>query len=81
VDVTLKVEYLHTDLGSEQYFNPSIVVSNIQVITRDTHLSADVVRAGVNLKFNSGGGGWPRSSEAATGAGLLSRTFFQEFID
>jgi opacity protein-like surface antigen len=56
VDVTLRVEYLQTDFGSEQSFNPSIVVSNIEVVTQDTHLSADIVRAGVNLKFNSGGG-------------------------
>jgi hypothetical protein len=55
VDVTLKVEYLHTDFGSEHYFDPSIMVGNVLVVTRDAHLSADIVRAGVNLKFNSGG--------------------------
>jgi outer membrane immunogenic protein len=59
VDVTLKVEYLHSDyngeLGSQQYFNPSVVLGNTNVVTRETRLTDDMVRAGLNLKFNSGG--------------------------
>jgi outer membrane immunogenic protein len=54
-DVTVKVEYLHTDFGSAQYFNPSITLANNTILTRATHLSDDLIRAGVNLKFNLGG--------------------------
>jgi outer membrane immunogenic protein len=59
VDVILKVEYLHSDyngdLGSQPYFNPSVVLANGTIVTREARLSSDMVRAGVNLKFNSGG--------------------------
>jgi outer membrane immunogenic protein len=50
-DVMLKVEYLHTDFGSALYFNPPGTL-----VTRSTRVSDDIVRAGVNLKFNWGGG-------------------------
>jgi outer membrane immunogenic protein len=55
-DVTFKVEYLHADFGSTLYFNPSVVLPGATIVTRQTHLSDDIVRAGVNLKFNPGGG-------------------------
>jgi hypothetical protein len=55
----LKVEYLHSDyghFGTGQYFNPSIVLANGggTIVTRNASLTSDMVRAGVNLKFNSG---------------------------
>jgi outer membrane immunogenic protein len=53
-DITFKVEYWHTDFGSAQYFNPSVPVGNATVVTRDSRLSDNIVRAGVNLKFNWG---------------------------
>jgi outer membrane immunogenic protein len=55
-DVTFKVEYLHADFGSTLYINPSVAFPGLTVVTRETHLSDDMVRAGVNLKFNTGGG-------------------------
>jgi outer membrane immunogenic protein len=55
-DLTFKVEYLRTDFGSAQYFNPSVTVGNITTVTRETHLSDNIVRAGVNLKFDPSGG-------------------------
>jgi outer membrane immunogenic protein len=54
-DVTVKVEYLHTDFGSALYFSTPVTVANITPATRATHLSDDLIRAGVNLKFNLGG--------------------------
>jgi outer membrane immunogenic protein len=54
-DVTFKAEYLHADFGSTLYFNPSVVLPGATIVTRETHLSDDIVRAGVNLKFNPGG--------------------------
>jgi len=55
VDVTFKVEYLHADFGSAQYFDPSVAPGNFPFDRRDTRLSDDIVRAGVNLKLNWGG--------------------------
>lgn len=53
--VSLKVEYLHADFGTKQYFNPAVTVGNTTVVTRDVKLTDDMVRAGVNVKFNWGG--------------------------
>jgi len=55
--VTFKVEYLHADFGNKQYFNPALVVAggNATIVTRDVKLTDDMVRAGVNVKFNWGG--------------------------
>ena len=54
-DVTLKVEYLHAGFESKQYFNPQLVtpVGTI-IVTRDTKLTDDIIRAGLNVKFNWG---------------------------
>lgn len=62
VDVTFKVEYLHADFGSAQYFNPPVTVGNRTIVTRDTRLSEDMVRAGVNLKLDWGGPAAPVAS-------------------
>jgi outer membrane immunogenic protein len=55
--VTFKLEYLHADFGSKQYFNPALVLAggNATVVTRDVKLTDDMVRAGVNVMFNWGG--------------------------
>jgi outer membrane immunogenic protein len=51
---TFKVEYLHADLGSGRYINPPIVAPGGTIETRDVTLTNDIVRGGVNWKFN-----WP----------------------
>jgi outer membrane immunogenic protein len=53
-DLTFKLEYLHAGFKSETYFNSLIFVGGVPILPRDTHLSDDMVRAGVNLKFNWG---------------------------
>jgi outer membrane immunogenic protein len=54
--VSLKLEYLHADFGTKQYFNPAVVTpAGTTVVTRDVKLSDDMVRAGVNVNFNWGG--------------------------
>lgn len=51
-DLTLKVEYLHAGFESKQYFVPPVVVNGATIITHDTALSNDMVRVGINAKFN-----------------------------
>ena len=51
-DVTFKLEYLHAGFDSKQYVNPPITIGAATVVTRDVHLSDDMVRAGMNVKFN-----------------------------
>jgi outer membrane immunogenic protein len=54
--LTLKLEYLHADFGSQQYINPEVITSaGTTVVTRDVKLTDDMVRVGMNLKFNWGG--------------------------
>jgi outer membrane immunogenic protein len=55
-DVTIKLEYLHAGFESKQYFVAPVVTPAGTLITRDTSLSDDMVRAGVNVKFNWNGG-------------------------
>jgi outer membrane immunogenic protein len=54
-DLTFKLEYLHADFGTGQYVNPPVVRAGGTVVTRDVKLTDDMVRAGINLKFNLGG--------------------------
>jgi outer membrane immunogenic protein len=53
-DVTLKLEYLHAGFESKQYFSTPVLTPAGTIVTRDTKLSDDMVRAGVNVKFNWG---------------------------
>lgn len=54
-DVTLKVEYLHAGFETKQYFNPALVTPiGTTIVTRDTKLTDDIIRAGLNVKFNWG---------------------------
>ena len=58
---SVKLEYLHADFGTKQYFNPQVVVNGVGgFATRDVKLSDDMVRAGVNVNFNWGGPAIPK---------------------
>lgn len=46
--VTLKLEYVHVDFGSKRYIDPP----TNGAVTRDVRLTNDIVRAGVNVRFN-----------------------------
>jgi outer membrane immunogenic protein len=51
--LTFKLEYLHADFGTGQYINPPVVsVPAFNIVTRDVRLTDDMVRAGLNLKFD-----------------------------
>ena len=55
-NVSLKLEYLHVDFGTDRYMNPAITVPGVGTFdTRDVRLTDDIVRAGVNWRFSSGG--------------------------
>jgi outer membrane immunogenic protein len=55
-DVTLKVEYLHVGFETKQYQNmPVVTAAGTAFVARDTKLTDDIVRAGLNVKFNWGG--------------------------
>jgi hypothetical protein len=56
--LTFKVEYLHADLGTGRFINPSVVLVNPAgfaggtIVTRDVKLTDDIFRGGVNWKFD-----------------------------
>jgi outer membrane immunogenic protein len=53
--LTLKVEYLHADLGTGRFINPSVAFpGGGTIVTRDVRLTDDIFRGGINWKFN----GW-----------------------
>ena len=53
--VTFKLEYLHADFGTKQYFAAPTALGPATVVARDVKLTDDMVRAGVNVKLNWGG--------------------------
>ncbi|HWX08311.1 MAG TPA: outer membrane beta-barrel protein [Bradyrhizobium sp.] len=53
--VTFKLEYLHVGFTDKQYIIPPVVFAGGTVATRDASLSDDMVRVGMNVKFNWGG--------------------------
>jgi outer membrane immunogenic protein len=54
-DVILKVEYLHAGFETKQFFNPPFTTPiATTVVTREVKLTDDIVRAGLNVKFNWG---------------------------
>jgi outer membrane immunogenic protein len=53
--LTFKLEYLHAGFGTAQYINPPVTVGGGTVVTRDVSLSDDMVRVGMNVKWNWGG--------------------------
>jgi len=50
--LSFKLEYLHADFGTGTYINPPVPVPGGTIVTRDVRLTDDIVRAGMNLKFN-----------------------------
>ncbi len=51
-DLTLKVEYLHAGFESRNYFVPQAVFNGGTFVSRSVKLYDDMVRAGINVKFN-----------------------------
>jgi outer membrane immunogenic protein len=54
-NLSVKIEYLHIDLGTSRYFDPKIVIGAATIVTRDVRFTDDIVRAGLNWRFNWGG--------------------------
>jgi outer membrane immunogenic protein len=55
-NVSLKLEYLHVDFGTARYIDPPVTVPGVlNIVTRDVRLTDDIVRAGLNWRFNWGG--------------------------
>ena len=54
-DVRFRLEYMHADFGTRQYFSSPTALGPLTVATRDVKLTDDIVRAGVNVRFNWGG--------------------------
>ena len=52
-NLSLKLEYLHADFGNGRYFNTPGLLGPVTIITRDVKLTNDLVRVGVNWRFNS----------------------------
>ena len=50
--LTVKVEYLHADFGSQRYFNPPTAIAGVTIVSRDVKVTDDMARVGVNWKFN-----------------------------
>jgi outer membrane immunogenic protein len=51
-NISLKLEYLHADFGSENYVNPPVFIAGFGTVdTRSIHLTDDIVRAGLNWQF------------------------------
>lgn len=54
--LTVKLEYLHADFGSDRYVNTPVNFRDgcqtLTIASRDVKLSDDMVRVGVNWKFN-----------------------------
>jgi outer membrane immunogenic protein len=51
-DLTVKVEYLHAGFESRNYLAPPVAFNGGIFQTRSVKLSDDMVRAGLNVKFN-----------------------------
>ena len=51
--LSLKVEYLHVDLGTGRFINPSVTFpGGGTIVTRDVRLTDDIFRGGINWKFD-----------------------------
>jgi outer membrane immunogenic protein len=54
--LTVKLEYLHADFGTSRYITTPIDFrvgcTTTSIVSRDVKLSDDMVRVGVNWKFN-----------------------------
>jgi outer membrane immunogenic protein len=55
-DLTFKLEYLHVGFVSHNYFDPAVLVATgATVVSRQVDVRDDMVRVGMNLKFNWAG--------------------------
>jgi outer membrane immunogenic protein len=55
-NLSLKLEYLHADFGTGRYINPPVTTpAGGTIVTRDVRLTDDIVRAGLNWRFNWSG--------------------------
>lgn len=50
--VSFRLEYVHADFGSKRYVDPAVRTGAFTVTTRDVRLTDDIVRAGINVRFN-----------------------------
>lgn len=50
--LTLKIEYLHADFGTGLFVSPSVVVAGALFDSRNVRLTDDIVRGGINWKFD-----------------------------
>jgi outer membrane immunogenic protein len=50
--LSVKIEYLHADFGTTRYFNSPAIPTNFAI--RDVRLSDDIIRAGLNWRFDWG---------------------------
>ncbi len=51
---SLKAEYLYVDLQNGTYFSPDILSAGQTIVTRTVTLNNNILRAGINYKFDSG---------------------------
>jgi outer membrane immunogenic protein len=51
---SLKAEYLYADFGSPRFIDPPVIIGRTNFATRDARLHDNIVRAGLNYRFN-----WP----------------------
>jgi outer membrane immunogenic protein len=51
----VKLEYLHVDLGTGRYISPPVVIAGFTYDTRDVRLTDDILRVGLNYRFNWAG--------------------------
>ena len=49
--VTLKLEYLHADLGTGLLINPPVTINRDTFVSRNVSLTNDIIRVGLNWKF------------------------------
>jgi outer membrane immunogenic protein len=55
-NLSLKLEYLYADFGGQTYFNPPVSIAGTGPFnSRSIRLTDDVVRVGLNYKFDLGG--------------------------
>jgi outer membrane immunogenic protein len=51
-NLTFKIEYLHVDLGNDVLINPPVMIGTTVFNSRNVRLTDDILRGGVNWKFD-----------------------------
>jgi hypothetical protein len=72
--LTFEREYLHADFGGKLYINPSVTTVAGTVVTRDVRLTDDMVRVGMNLKFDWGCDLWSQGIDSPAFAAVHDRS-------